>query len=94
MRGETLLQHAIQALKERRAEYGGSERLFSLIARRWTLVLGYEITPQDVVMCMVEVKMARLTVDPAHFDSIIDVAGYSAVLAELIPERGASHVQE
>jgi Domain of unknown function (DUF6378) len=32
------------------------------------------------VLCMLDVKLARLTRDPRHADSITDLAGYNGVL--------------
>lgn len=92
MRGENLLQRALQTFEERRAEYGSAERNMVQVAKRWSLVLGQEVSAQDVVLCLLELKLARLTFDPAHVDSIIDVAGYAAVLAELAPTPGVFHV--
>lgn len=91
MNGERLLQNALRVFEERRAEYGSAERNMIAVAKRWSLVLGQEISEQDVVLCLLELKLARLTFHPAHMDSIVDVAGYAAVLAELIPAPGAFH---
>lgn len=91
MKGERLLQNALRIFEERRAEYGSAERSFTAIAKRWSLVLGIEVSAQDVALCMLELKLARLSFDPAHADSVIDVAGYAAVLAELIPVHGGAH---
>jgi Domain of unknown function (DUF6378) len=33
---------------------------------------------------MLEVKVARLSRDPRHLDSITDIAGYAGLLAELL----------
>lgn len=34
-------------------------------------------------LCLIDLKLARLTRDPAHLDSIVDVAGYAACLREV-----------
>ena len=86
MNGEQLLQRSLQVFEERRANYGLAKHHFREVARRWSLILNRQITPQQVVMCLVELKLARLKENPAHLDSIIDIAGYAAVLAEVIPE--------
>lgn len=88
MNGERLLQQALRVFEERRVEYGSPERNLSAVAKRWSLVLGQEVSEQDVALCLLELKLARLAFQPAHIDSIIDVAGYAAVLAELIPAPG------
>jgi hypothetical protein len=41
------------------------------------------VTPAQVALCLIDLKLARLARDPRHVDSILDVAGYAAVLAEV-----------
>ena len=53
------------------------------IAARWSLTLGHPVTPAEVVLCMIDLKLTRLVRDPKHPDSIIDLVGYSAVLHEV-----------
>jgi hypothetical protein len=83
MNAEQLLQHAADVVTRRRREYGEPTDLFRDIAKRWSLVLGVEVSPAQTVLCMLDVKMARLTRDPRHADSIADLAGYSGVLGEV-----------
>jgi hypothetical protein len=35
--------------------------LFEHVARRWSLVLGVNITPAQAMLCLVDLKVARLT---------------------------------
>ena len=56
MQGEKLLQHANRIFEERRAEYGDARHHFQKVAKRWSLVLGKEITPQQVVLCLLDLK--------------------------------------
>ena len=83
MNAEQLLEHAADVITRRRREYGAPADLFSDIAKRWSLVLGVEVTPAKAVLCLLDVKMARLARDPKHLDSQVDVAGYAAVLREV-----------
>lgn len=83
MNGEMLLKHAAGVVANRREIYGEPERLFEQIAKRWSLVLGIEVTPAQVALCLIDLKLARLTRDPRHLDSITDVAGYAACLREV-----------
>lgn len=83
MNGSKLLEHAAEVVNRRRREYGEPTDLFSDIAKRWSLVLGVEVTPAKAVLCLLDVKMARLARDPRHLDSQVDVAGYAAVLREV-----------
>ena len=86
MNGEQLLQRSLQIFEERRTNYGLAKHHFREVARRWSLILNCQITPQQVVMCLIELKLARLKENPVHLDSIIDIAGYAAVMAEVLPE--------
>ena len=85
MNGEQLLQHSLQIFVQRRADYGQAKHHFRDVAKRWSQLLGQEVTPQQVIACMIELKLARLRENPAHLDSIIDIAGYAAVMAEVVP---------
>jgi Domain of unknown function (DUF6378) len=84
MNAEEFLEHAAGDVARRRREYGEPADLFCDIAKRWSLVLGVEVSPAQAALCMLDVKMARLTRDPRHADSITDVAGYSGVLWEVM----------
>jgi len=84
MNAEQLLEHAAGVVTRRRREYGEPIDLFEHIAARWSLTLGAEISRAQVVLCLVDLKVARLTYDPRHLDSIADIAGYAGCLAEVL----------
>jgi Domain of unknown function (DUF6378) len=83
MRAEQLLEHAAGVVTRRRREYGEPAELFEQVAKRWSLTLGAKISPAQVALCLIDLKLARLIGDPKHFDSIVDIAGYAAVLQEV-----------
>jgi hypothetical protein len=83
MNGPDLLEHAAGLVTRRRREYGEPVELFEHVAQRWSLTLGGRISPAQVVLCLIDLKLARLTHDPKHLDSQTDVAGYAAVLREV-----------
>ena len=83
MNGSELLEHAAGLVTRRRREYGEPADLFEKIAQRWSLTLGTEVSPAQVVLCLLDLKIARLARDPKHLDSVVDVAGYAAVLWEV-----------
>jgi hypothetical protein len=85
MRAEQLLEQAATTVERRRATYGQPTALFEHVARRWSLVLGVNVTPAQAILCLIDLKAARLTHDPGHLDGIIDIAGYAGCLAELLP---------
>jgi hypothetical protein len=83
MNGPELLEHAAAVVTRRRREYGEPIELFDHIARRWSLTLGTKVSPAQVALCLIDLKLARLARDPRHLDSVVDVAGYAAVLREV-----------
>jgi hypothetical protein len=50
------------------------------------VILSFEVEPEQVALCMVGVKLARLSHNWSHADSIRDVAGYAAILSKLVNE--------
>ena len=83
MNGPDLLRHAAGVVDKRRDEYGEPEDLFENIAARWSQVLGIRVTPEQVALCLMDLKMARLAHNPRHLDSLVDVLGYGACLREI-----------
>ena len=77
------LKHVAQVVAERSAQYGDAATNMSAIAVRWSTTLGREVTPAQVVLCLLDLKLARLAHDPTHEDSAVDVCGYAALLREL-----------
>ena len=72
--------------KDRRDEYGHPYEDFAKIAALWTVLLNVAVTREQVALCMISLKMARLCHNPLHRDSMIDIAGYANCL-DLIRQR-------
>ena len=68
---------------DRDTDYGGAFTNFNDIARIWGIILSKQITREDVALCMIAVKLARLKTSPDHSDSWVDLAGYAAIGGEL-----------
>jgi hypothetical protein len=68
---------------ERDATYGEPLTNHKRIALLWQVVLGTEISPAEVAICMALVKIARLVQTPNHEDSYIDLVGYAAIAGEV-----------
>ena len=83
MSGDGILKHAAAILAERTKTYGAPDKVMAAIAARWSLTLGHPVTSAEVVLCMIDLKLTRLARDPGHQDSILDIAGYAAVLHEV-----------
>jgi Domain of unknown function (DUF6378) len=86
MKAEQLLEQAASVVARRRGTYGQQCDLFEHVARRWSLVLGVKVTPAQAMLCLIDLKVARLAHDPQHLDSITDIAGYAGCLAEVLSD--------
>ena len=64
---------------QRQKDYGDALSNHQRIADIWSAVLGIEVSPEQVVLCMIGLKMARLVNTPGHEDSWIDIVGYAGV---------------
>lgn len=78
---------------QRQQDYGDKLQNFAQIAMLWQGVLATKlkvtaaITPEDVALCMMQVKIARLAKSPDHADSVLDIAGYAGCYDKLQTER-------
>jgi hypothetical protein len=77
---KSLLQEADDLINGPRQEaYDDPKRNHQRIAVLWSVILGKEVTYQQVIQCMIAVKLARLIHSPDHLDSWKDIAGYAGV---------------
>jgi hypothetical protein len=83
MTGEQMLQHVAGIIAERSAAYGDAATSMVTVAARWSITLGHPITPAQVVLCLIDLKLTRLAHNPKHQDSVCDLAGYAAVLQDV-----------
>lgn len=86
----SILEEALQVSGEnRQRDYGHPLENHERIAAVWNVVLGKKltkpITPEEVVWCMIGVKLAREVNSPKR-DNSLDVAGYVNCL-DLIEQR-------
>lgn len=84
---ETILEEAQRLItSDRNASYDHPLDNFSRIAAIWSVVLGREVTPEQVGLCMVGVKLAREAYLPKR-DNLVDGAGYFGTVQMVIDER-------
>lgn len=86
-----LLEQATRTLVERGESYGSPHTLFENVAKRWSLTLGVDVSAGQVITCLIDLKLTRLNSNPSHQDSILDVAGYAAILNEIINNNGGAY---
>jgi len=81
-KGSDMLAKAAATIVERGAVYGDPKTNMEETAALWAVILGIDVTPQQVAACMIAVKLSRLIRTPNHEDSVLDIAGYAAVLRD------------
>lgn len=87
MTTESILQEADKIINgERRKDYGSPLESFTKIAALWSPVLGIEVTPDQVALCMIGLKIARAT-NGMQRDSLVDIAGYAGCIELMQNER-------
>jgi CubicO group peptidase (beta-lactamase class C family) len=79
-----VLDHTAGIVDARRATYGPPDKVMAATAARWSLTLGRPVTPAQVVLCMIDLKLARLARDPGYRDGVVDVIGYASLLPEVL----------
>lgn len=67
---------------ERAAAYGPVSASFARIAAMWTIVLGHDVTPEQVGLMLVTMKVCRQVHKPQH-DNLVDIAGYVGCIDKL-----------
>ena len=83
-RVEVLREAASLISGDREQDYGPPAKNFATIAGLWSQILGIEVTPQQVALCMIQLKMARMVNGGGtKRDSLVDIAGYAGLAWEL-----------
>jgi len=85
MRGAALLQAFDVVNGERQDAYGNPEDAFALIAAYWSAFLKRLVTPLEVSQMLMLMKIARMSGQKPHADNYVDLAGYAALAADLLP---------
>jgi len=70
---------------ERGGAYGHPHEDFSKTAKIWSAILGIEVTPAQVGLCMIGVKISR-EVFKHKDDNLVDVCGYAKTI-QMVYER-------
>lgn len=71
---------------DRNADYGHPLDDFSKTAAMWSVILGTNVTPEQVGLCMCAVKISRQCNRP-KLDNLVDLAGYAETVNMVIEEK-------
>ncbi len=77
-----VLSAALEAVEGRGAAYGPPAPFFGRVAAEWSAELGARVRPEQVVRCLIRLKLVRHAID-SGCDSAVDIAGYAACLGEV-----------
>ena len=86
-RSEFLLTAEEYINGDRAKDYGDVKVNHQQIADIWTVILGTKVTADQVLKCMIGVKLSRLNKTPDHEDSIVDICAYAALLGEVVTTK-------
>jgi hypothetical protein len=59
----------------RNKAYGHPSKNFKLTADLWSVILGIPVTPEQVALCMIQLKIAR-ELHSVKRDNLVDAIGY------------------
>lgn len=91
MNPRDITDRASQLLHYDRAEEHGDINLgFARAAQIWSAIIGVDVTPHQVALCMAGIKIARSTMNPSHHDNFVDIAGYAGIAGVLAPSKETS----
>ena len=80
---QSVLEEAAKCVTgPRRRDYGTPDENFGLIASLWSVQLKHEVTPMQVALCLILLKVARQANSPKR-DNLVDIAGYAQCASEL-----------
>lgn len=79
-----VLDEAAAIIGERGKSYGGVEECFTKISLLFSRTTGRMLSPYDVAMLMVCVKLARMNQSPGKRDNYLDCINYLSFACELI----------
>jgi hypothetical protein len=94
MEHKTVLTEAARVLGERGKEYGSPEACFTRIATVATNMLGRPVSRYEVAAILAATKMGRMMESPMKADTYIDLANYTAFMAQFANDADAGHVSQ
>lgn len=61
---------------DRNKDYGPPIEDFTRSAKMWSAILGIEVRPEQIPLCMIAIKLSRECNRPKR-DNMVDIAGYA-----------------
>jgi len=83
MKRDEFLRQSQLIAATRDIEYGNPNVSMLRISRLWSEYLGYPIDPHEVAICMLLLKVSRISEQAQHKDSYLDLINYATIAGEL-----------
>lgn len=73
-----------EVIDNRTSVYGDPIESYTRIAQVWSGILGFEVQPYQVVLCMIGTKSVRASITPNYSDNSDDIEGYLDMFRTII----------
>jgi hypothetical protein len=83
MKRDEILRNAEAIANARDIEYGSPNVSMLRISKLWSEYLGYPIDPHEVAICMLLLKISRISEQAEHKDSYYDLINYATIAGSL-----------
>ncbi len=86
---QTILEEAAGLIYgDRQQQYGNAKTNFSDISTLWEPILGIDVGPEAVALCLLQLKVDRAIRDvregrPIKRDTVVDLAGYAGCIEKI-----------
>ena len=70
---------------DRNRDYGSIEKNFKSVATMWEIILGAQVRPDQVALCMVALKLCRQS-NKHKRDNLVDMASYAGIAGQILGE--------
>lgn len=81
---KTILEEALEVVNgERAVDYGDMKTSFSNIAKGWSVIAKTEISPSQVALMMIWLKISRENNNHKR-DNLVDIVGYTQCLDTIL----------
>lgn len=82
MNHKEILASAVNTLKDRADLYGSEEDLFERVSILYSVMTGQQLSPYDINVVMVCVKLARMRFDRKVADNYVDAINYMSFMGQ------------
>lgn len=73
-----------EVIHDRTSVYGDPVESYTRIAQVWSGILGFQVRPDQVVLCMIGTKSVRSSITPNYSDNSDDIEGYLDMFRTII----------